>query len=83
MNQRRWRDLSPRSRGNIAFAAGVQLTLAAVAWTDLAVRPASEIRGPKRMWAWVIAINFLGPLAYLSFGRRPMNPAAYEPSTKE
>ncbi|GAA4544949.1 PLD nuclease N-terminal domain-containing protein [Amycolatopsis samaneae] len=64
----------------LAFATGVQLTLAALAWTDLAIRPAAEIRGPKRRWAWIIAINFAGPLAYLVYGRRPIDPAAPGPA---
>ncbi|MFD9890055.1 PLD nuclease N-terminal domain-containing protein [Amycolatopsis sp. NPDC059027] len=65
-----------RKNLGMAFAAGIQVTLAAVAWTDLALRPAAEIRGPKRRWAWIIAINFAGPLAYLTYGRRPIDPTA-------
>ncbi|MFD5246109.1 PLD nuclease N-terminal domain-containing protein [Amycolatopsis sp. NPDC058340] len=61
--------------GALGFLAGVQVTLAVVAWTDLAMRPAAEIRGSKRRWALIIAVNFAGPIAYLTWGRRPMNPA--------
>ncbi|QXV56513.1 PLD nuclease N-terminal domain-containing protein [Amycolatopsis sp. TNS106] len=63
--------------GALGFLAGVQLTLAAVAWTDLAMRPAAEIRGSKRRWALIIAVNFAGPIAYLTWGRRPMDPATH------
>lgn len=63
--------------GALGFLTGVQLTLAAVAWTDLAMRPAAEIRGSKRRWALIIAVNFAGPIAYLTWGRRPMNPATH------
>jgi len=70
----------PRHRpapGVLGFLTGVQLTLAAVAWTDLALRPAGEIRGSKRRWALIIAINFVGPVAYLIWGRRPVDPATH------
>ncbi|EME55076.1 PLDc N-terminal domain-containing protein [Amycolatopsis decaplanina] len=61
--------------GVLGFLIGIQVTLAAVAWTDLALRPATEIRGSKRRWALIIAVNFAGPLAYLTWGRRPIDPA--------
>ena len=61
----------------LGFLTGVQLTLAAVAWTDLAMRPAAEIRGSKRRWALIIAVNFAGPIAYLTWGRRPIDPATH------
>ncbi|RSN24346.1 hypothetical protein DMC63_06700 [Streptomyces sp. WAC 05977] len=60
----------------LGFLTGVQLTLATVAWTDLAMRPATEIRGTKKAWALIIAINFIGPIAYLTYGRRPLDPGA-------
>jgi hypothetical protein len=68
---RRWADLSGRERTALLTLASVQLSLAATAWTDLARRPASRVNGPKAVWAVVIAINVVGPLAYLRFGRRP------------
>ena len=67
---RHWRDLTPGQRRWIVFLAAAQLTLAAIAWTDLALRPAEAVNGPKRRWAWLIAVNFVGPLAYLRWGRR-------------
>ena len=56
----------------------VQLSLAAAAWTDLAKQPAVEVNGPKGLWAGVIAVNFVGPLAYLLRGRR--GPVAQPPT---
>ena len=67
---RRWKDLTPGQRRWVVFLGTVQFTLAAIAWTDLALRPAEVVNGPKRRWAWVIAVNFVGPLAYLRWGRR-------------
>jgi hypothetical protein len=67
---KRWGDLSPRQQVGGVISAVVQLVLAAAAWTDLAKRPADEIRGPKPMWAVLILINFVGPISYFAFGRR-------------
>jgi hypothetical protein len=70
MAGRRWADLSPRGRAAVLTLASVQLSLAATAWTDLVRRPAREVNGPKGLWALVIAINFVGPVAYFRWGRR-------------
>lgn len=56
-------------RWAVAPAAAVQLALAGYAWADLARRPRYLVRGPKPAWAAVIAINFVGPIVYLRFGR--------------
>ena len=39
---------------------------------DLRKRPADQIWGPKRIWALVCAMNYLGlgPIAYFLIGRR-------------
>ena len=52
------------------MAASVQLSLAATAWAQLATTPAAEVNGSKVRWAAIIAINFLGPLAWFRWGRR-------------
>ncbi|MDR6906965.1 hypothetical protein J2X63_002673 [Agromyces sp. 3263] len=70
MPAQRWSDLSPRRQTGMLIAASVQLALAATAWTDLARRPAALIRGPKALWAVLIAVNFIGPLSYFVVGRR-------------
>jgi hypothetical protein len=70
MAQRRWRDLTPRQRTGLLGAAAVQLALAATAWADLARRPPAEVAGRKGVWAVVIGVNWIGPLAYLRWGRR-------------
>jgi len=62
--------MNSRQRAWLLVAASVQLSLAATAWVNLAKRPAAEVSGPKAMWAAVIAVNFVGPLAYFAFGRR-------------
>ena len=73
MAKRRWKDLSPRARRLIVVAGVADFSLKAVALADLKRRPASEIRGPKRVWVPVVAlVNSAGviPLSYLAIGRR-------------
>jgi hypothetical protein len=70
MQAHRWSDLSDRQRTVVLAAGVVQVALAVTAWTDLAVRPASQVNGAKAPWAALIAVNFIGPLCYLRWGRR-------------
>jgi len=67
---RRWNELSGGQQAAVLTLASVQLSLAATAWADLATRPAGQVNGSKVRWAFVIAINFFGPLAYFRWGRR-------------
>ena len=70
---RQWSDLSERNRRLLIAAAAIEGALKAVALADLKRRPASEVRGPKRVWATgVVAVNSFGaaPIAYFLFGRR-------------
>lgn len=67
---RRWSDLTPQQQVGAAVTGAVQLALAVTAWTDLAKRPASRVNGKKAMWAVIIGVNFVGPIAYFAFGRR-------------
>ncbi|HEU4946328.1 MAG TPA: PLD nuclease N-terminal domain-containing protein [Kribbella sp.] len=62
--------MSDSQRAALVTTASVQLALAVSAWTDLARRPASRVNGSKRLWALVIAVNFIGPLAYFRWGRK-------------
>ena len=68
--RRSWSDLTPGQRALTLVAGAVQVVLAALCWTDLVRRPAARVNGPKPLWAGVIAVNFVGPLAYLRWGRR-------------
>lgn len=69
MSRRRWSDLNPGQRLGFIAAAVAQVTLAAVAWTDLARRPQERVNGRKPLWAAAIAVNFVGPISYLCWGR--------------
>ena len=85
--KRAWSDLSPREQTGVLVAGSVQLALAATAWTDLARRPAALVNGPKLLWAAVIGLNFVGPIAYFVGGRRkapaatPVPAATAEPGS--
>jgi hypothetical protein len=70
MARRRWQDLTPAQQTAVLVLGSVQLSLAATAWADLAKRPAEEVNGSKARWAAIIAINWIGPLAWFRWGRR-------------
>jgi hypothetical protein len=70
MIMKSWAELSPGQRTAVLVVGSIQLSLAATAWTDLARRPAWKVNGRKGVWAAVIAINWIGPLAYFRWGRR-------------
>jgi Phospholipase_D-nuclease N-terminal len=70
MTNRRWEDLSARQQTLVLVAGSVQLALAATAWADLATRTADEVNGRKSLWALLIAVNWVGPLAWFRWGRR-------------
>ena len=61
----------------LAVAATVQIGLAVAAWTDLARRSPDSVRGRKWPWALLILVNFVGPIAYFTCGRR--SPSGQEP----
>jgi hypothetical protein len=70
---RRWSDLSDRSRRLIIAAAIGEAILKTAVLVDIRRRPASQIRGSKRMWiitAVVINSAGVGSLSYFAFGRR-------------
>jgi hypothetical protein len=66
----RWKDLSRPRRGAVLTLGTVQALMAATAWADLARRPAAEVNGPKTFWTAIIAVNWIGPVAYFTKGRR-------------
>lgn len=69
-SRKRWADLSPPQKAGVVVLGAVQVGLLAVAATDLVRRPPEQVRGPKWAWAPALAVNFVGPLAYLTCGRR-------------
>lgn len=77
MARKKWADLSKAQQTGVLVAGSIQLALAAAAYADLVTRDAAEVNGSKVTWAGIIAINFVGPIAYFAKGRRsPMAAAA-------
>jgi hypothetical protein len=70
MAKTRWVDLSGSQKAGIVVLATVQVGLLAAALWDLAHRGAAEVRGDRRVWAGLVFINWIGPLAYFTVGRK-------------
>jgi hypothetical protein len=76
--RRQWSDLSQRTRRLLTTAAVAEGLLKVVALIDIKRRPASQIRGPRWLWAAVVTIlSSAGvvPISYFVFGRQPRSQA--------
>jgi hypothetical protein len=69
--KKKWDELTPVGRAAVVVLGAAQLALQAVTLWDLRRRPDQELRGSRRWWAAASFVNFVGPVAYLAFGRRP------------
>jgi hypothetical protein len=71
--RKQWSDLSERTRRLFITAAVAEGILKVAALIDLKRRPASQIRGPKWLWAAVVAVVSsagIVPISYFILGRR-------------
>jgi hypothetical protein len=71
--RKQWSDLSDRNRRLLIAAAVVEAILKVAALIDIKRRSASQIRGPKWVWAAVVAVvgsAGVVPVSYFVFGRR-------------
>jgi hypothetical protein len=71
--KKQWSDLSERTRRVLTIAAVAEGILKLAALIDIKRRPASQVRGPKWLWASVVAVvSSAGvvPISYFVFGRR-------------
>jgi hypothetical protein len=71
--RRGWNELSEGRRRMLIVAAAAEGMLKLAALIDIRRRPASQIRGPK--WLWASAVTVISsagvlPLSYFIFGRR-------------
>jgi NADH:ubiquinone oxidoreductase subunit 6 (subunit J) len=81
---RQWSDLSGRTRGLIIAGAVAELILKVAALIDIRRRPASQVRGPR--WLWAALVTVVGsagiiPVSYFVLGRRP--PRSPDPVDEE
>lgn len=60
-----------RLRVPLAIAVTAQVALTAATLIDLRRRDRSRIVGSKGLWTAAAFVNFLGPIAYFTVGRRP------------
>jgi hypothetical protein len=71
--RKEWSQLSERTRRLLTIAAVAEAILKVAALIDIKGRPASQIRGPKWMWAAMVAVAGSAgvvPISYFVFGRR-------------
>jgi hypothetical protein len=68
--KRKWSEMSPRAKAGIVAGAAVEIVLTTIALRDLAKRPAALVRGPKALWALGCVVQPVGPVLYLTAGRR-------------
>jgi hypothetical protein len=66
----KWDELSTGAKVGLIVLATVQIGLLATALWDLAHRKPDEVRGDRRMWAGLVFVNWIGPLAYFTVGRK-------------
>lgn len=71
--RKQWSDLSQRTRRLLTITAVAEGILKVAALIDLKRRPASQVRGPK--WLWATAVSVVSsagvvPISYFVFGRR-------------
>ena len=65
-----WSEMSPLQRKAVVAGGIAELVITAVAARDLRRRDRSQVRGPKTMWVAAFAVQPLGPVGYLLFGRK-------------
>jgi hypothetical protein len=54
----------------LAYTAAVHVPVTKLTWRDLRDRPATQVRGNKKVWRIASAVNTTGSVAYWLFGRR-------------
>ena len=70
MARKTWAELSRSQKRAVVVAGAVEVALTVAAWRDLATRPASRVRGPKKVWVLAALVQPVGPVAYFALGRR-------------
>ena len=70
--RKRWSDLSERNRRIIVIVAAVEAALKVLMLADLKRRPADQVNGSKKIWAFSSVVNSAGiiPISYFLFGRK-------------
>ncbi|MBV7339334.1 PLD nuclease N-terminal domain-containing protein [Chloroflexi bacterium TSY] len=83
MKKTSWQALSTRAKMRLVIMGVIQVSLLITALWDIRQRSAEKIRGNKRMWILISFINFVGPIAYFVFGRKPLATSLEEVAVSE
>ena len=70
MAKKKWRDLTRTQQRLVVVGGALELVLTSYALRDLSRRPTGRVRGPKAAWALGCVVQPVGPIAYLTLGRR-------------
>ena len=70
MQKKRWSDLKLWQRILIIILGMIQMGLFVTAWKDLNRRTPEQVNGSKIAWRAALFINTIGPLLYLTKGRK-------------
>lgn len=62
--------MTPRARAFVVVVGIIELVVTSVAVRDLRQRSSRAVRGPKWLWGLVCFIQPVGPILYLTIGRR-------------
>ena len=68
--RKQWSDFTPGQKAAIVAGAISELIVTTLALSDLAHRPAKDVRGPKVFWVLSFVVQPFGPLLYFLVGRR-------------
>ena len=70
MRKKSWNELSARQQKLVVVGGAIEIAATAWALADLSRRPAHEVNGSKALWALGCFVQPVGPLLYLTVGRR-------------
>ncbi|MGB8021859.1 MAG: PLD nuclease N-terminal domain-containing protein [Candidatus Nanopelagicales bacterium] len=70
MQKRSWNELSSCQQVTVATLSAVELVLTTISLIDLVKRPSAQVRGNKLLWAFGVFVQPVGPIAYLTWGRK-------------
>lgn len=70
MATKHWGEMSVPQRAFLFVASIAQFALLGAALLDIRSRDAAQVRGPKGVWRGVVFINWIGPIAYFTLGRK-------------
>jgi hypothetical protein len=68
--KKQWHELTESQQVAIVILSVVQFGLLVAALWDIYHRPANKVNGSKLAWTLGSFINYVGPIAYFTFGRK-------------